>query len=72
MSRKTARRAEKSAELALMEEMNERLKGIETNLEEVKHTAAKSGAIAGTITGGVAGGLVATGLMIIKATIGMG
>ncbi|EBC4877343.1 hypothetical protein C2W27_14445 [Salmonella enterica] len=67
-SPKTAtRRAEKSAELVLLEDMNARLVRIEGNLDDVKHVASKSGAIAG----GIAGGIVATSIMFVKALAGL-
>lgn len=67
MRKNKARRADKSAELVLMEEMNARLVRIENNLDDVKRTAFKSGAIAG----GVAGGVVATAIMFVKALAGV-
>jgi len=56
-------------ELALMQEMNARLKRIETNLEEVREQAAKTGAVAGAVSGSVSGALVAAVIMMLKAWV---
>lgn len=54
-------------ELALMQEMNARLKRIETSLDDVRYQAAKTGAVAGAVSGGVSGALVAAVVITLRA-----
>ncbi|ATN93626.1 hypothetical protein VW6B_22 [Pseudomonas phage VW-6B] len=61
-----------SAEMALLSEINERLARMEGNLDDVKSSAIRQGAIAGAISGGVSGGLVYTTILLIKAKLGVG
>lgn len=61
-----------SAEMALLSEINERLARMEGNLDEIKSSAIRQGAIAGAISGGVSGGLVYTTILLIKAKLGVG
>ncbi|WP_347253469.1 hypothetical protein [Leminorella grimontii] len=70
-TRKKARPAPAvSPELALMQEMNDRLKRIEASVDEVKAAAVKQGAVAGAVSGGIAGGMVTAVVLLIKAKMG--
>jgi tetrahydromethanopterin S-methyltransferase subunit G len=60
-----------TTELALLSEINQRLERIENNIDEVKSVATRQGAIAGGIAGTIGGGVVTTGILFIKAQLGM-
>lgn len=51
----------------LLRDMNAKMDVANAKLDDLKSTAAKSGAVAG----GLAGGIVATAIMVIKAKLGL-
>ncbi|MFV5906041.1 hypothetical protein [Klebsiella oxytoca] len=71
MKRKTRRvNNSTSQQLAKLEEINARLKNIETGLDDLKKVAVRSGAVAGAVSGGLCGGLVATCIGLIRYRMG--
>lgn len=58
-------------QLRLLRRMDSRLDLMDQKLDALPKTAARYGAAAGAASGAVAGGLVATGIAIIKAKLGL-
>ena len=58
-------------ELDLLKQIDTKLDRIETRVDNLQEVATKQGAIAGAVAGGIAGGLVATGITLIKARLGL-
>lgn len=57
--------------LRLMRRMDGRLDVMDQKLDALPKTAARYGAAAGAVSGGIAGGLVATGIALIRAKLGL-
>lgn len=73
MKRKSRRNGinNNAQQLAKLEEINARLMNIEGGLNDLRKTAARSGAVAGAVSGGLCGGLIATGIGLIKLRMGI-
>jgi hypothetical protein len=72
MTRRRTHHRRESPELVMLAEINQRLVRIESNIDQVKEIATRNGAISGAVAGTVSGGLVATGIYLIKARLGLG
>ncbi|WP_447876846.1 hypothetical protein [Serratia fonticola] len=72
MTRRRTAHRRASPELAMLSEINQRLVRIESNIDQVKEIATRNGAISGAVAGTVSGSLVATGIYLIKARLGLG
>ncbi|MFH2504024.1 hypothetical protein ABK730_19080 [Klebsiella indica] len=71
MKRKPRRTNDTGAQqLEKLEEINARLKNIETSFDDLQKVAARNGAVAGAVSGGLCGGLIATGIALIKVRMG--
>ena len=55
----------------LLESMNQKMDTANQKLDRISASAAKTGALAGLASGSVAGGIVAAGILIVRAKLGL-